>query len=181
MVNIKGKNTPKDATYKRKDWLTQKYINKNRTIKEIAEIANVSFSAIHYWIHKHKIQLRATGLILGQPKTRHRNGNRLINSQKYIIIYEPEHHRAAKSGFVLEHIVVAEKKIGRKLKYYGRNHSNNEIIHHIDGCRTNNSPDNLFITNNKNHRKLHYSLEKMAYELFRKGKIIFDNKKGLYH
>ena len=43
---------------------------------------------------------------------------------------------------------IIEKKIGRKLK-------SNEIIHHLDGDRTNNSFQNLFITNRMEHPKFH--------------------------
>ncbi|WP_243259146.1 HNH endonuclease signature motif containing protein [Clostridium sp. 'deep sea'] len=37
-----------------------------------------------------------------------------------------------------EHRVVAEKKLGRKLR-------KGEVVHHIDGDKLNNSPDNLMV------------------------------------
>lgn len=62
----------------------------------------------------------------------------------YIAIYMPEHKRAFKTnGCVYEHILIAERMLGRDLK-------NEECVHHIDYNRTNNSEDNLmiFLTNN---------------------------------
>ena len=66
------------------------------------------------------------------------NGSLPDRMQKdgYIRAHDREHHRATKCGFVLAHIPVMEKKIGRKLK-------DMENVHHIDGDRGNNNPDNL--------------------------------------
>lgn len=47
-----------------------------------------------------------------------------------------------------EHRVVAEQKIGRKLK-------RGEIVHHIDGNKSNNHPDNLEVMTHSQHMKLH--------------------------
>lgn len=47
-----------------------------------------------------------------------------------------------------EHRVIAEEKIGRKLK-------RGEIVHHIDGNKANNHPDNLQVMTQSEHIKLH--------------------------
>lgn len=47
-----------------------------------------------------------------------------------------------------EHRVVAEKKIGRKLQ-------KGEVVHHIDGDKTNNHPDNLQVMTDSEHARLH--------------------------
>lgn len=64
--------------------------------------------------------------------------NKVIDYNGYNAIYFPEHHRAFKNGMVYEHILVAEKIIGRKLK-------EEEVVHHIDKDRKNNSKENLMI------------------------------------
>lgn len=46
------------------------------------------------------------------------------------------------------HRIVAEEKIGRKLKP-------GEIVHHIDGDKKNNSPENLEVMTQSEHIKLH--------------------------
>lgn len=50
----------------------------------------------------------------------------------------PEGCEARPNGCVLEHRLVAEKKLGRKLK-------KSEAVHHIDGNRGNNEEDNIMV------------------------------------
>lgn len=40
--------------------------------------------------------------------------------------------------FVREHVIIAEKKLGRRL-------NRSEVVHHIDGNKENNNPDNLMV------------------------------------
>lgn len=47
-----------------------------------------------------------------------------------------------------EHRVVAEKKIGRLL-------ASDEIVHHVDGDKQNNSPENLEVMSQNEHARLH--------------------------
>lgn len=56
-------------------------------------------------------------------------------------------------GFVLEHRLVAEQKYGRKL-------TSSDIVHHIDGNKTNNNPENIVVLTRSEHAKLHNGLKK---------------------
>lgn len=56
----------------------------------------------------------------------------------YILIYQPDHPRANKGGYVPEHIVVMEQKMGRPVK-------RGEVVHHRDGDKHNNSSENLML------------------------------------
>ena len=98
-------------------------------------------------------------------------GGRGIKSG-YWTVYNEDHPRKLNNGRVFEHILVAEKKLGRSI-------SRKEPIHHIDFDRLNNDPDNLFICkSNSEHMKSHYSLEEVARELFIRGVLGF--KDGVY-
>jgi hypothetical protein len=56
----------------------------------------------------------------------------------YEMVYMPTHHRADSTGCVYEHIVVAEKKLGRKL-------NDGECVHHKNEVRNDNREENLIV------------------------------------
>ena len=56
----------------------------------------------------------------------------------YKVIRSPEHPKANNRGYIYEHVFIAEQILGRKL-------TDDEVVHHIDHNRKNNSPDNLMI------------------------------------
>ncbi len=64
-------------------------------------------------------------------------GGRLYDKSGYIRIYTPNHPSYAQTtNYVLEHRLVMEKKIGRYL-------SSHETVHHINGIKNDNRPENL--------------------------------------
>jgi len=71
----------------------------------------------------------------------------------YVWIKLRGHPRANTSGYVREHILILEEKIGRSLLP-------NEVCHHIDGDVTNNKPENLEVMTNSTHTSLHRQTRK---------------------
>lgn len=71
----------------------------------------------------------------------------------YRFVYMPEHPRAKSNGYVREHLLVVEEMLGRPL-------APNEVIHHIDGNRGNNSPSNLEVLSSQSE---HFSLHMREY------------------
>lgn len=75
------------------------------------------------------------------------NGGKFINKAGYVYFLCPNHPRANKQGYVLEHILVMEKKIGRYILHP-------EQIHHINGNKSDNRLSNLRLYENVSiHRK----------------------------
>lgn len=77
----------------------------------------------------------------------------------YRLLFIPDHPKAMKSdnwvGYVYEHIVVVEKDLGREL-------TNEEIVHHLDGNRSNNRIENLLVLSRGQHGRLHVWLKSGA-------------------
>jgi len=65
----------------------------------------------------------------------------------YVRVYCPMHPEANTWGYVYEHRVVAEQIIGRRLL-------KDEIVHHKNGIRWDNSPENLEVMDKREHGKL---------------------------
>ncbi len=102
------------------------------------------------WYHKHN----------GLPKyifghhMHHRKG-RLNTNWKggkyyrggYVYIYAP-HHPRNKKGYMQEHVLVVEATVNRYLNKH-------EVVHHINGVKDDNRPENLELLDIRSHRQKH--------------------------
>ena len=89
-------------------------------------------------------------------------GGRVVTSSGYVAIRKPEHPFAWKgSGYIFEHRLVMEQKLGRFL-------NKNEVVHHIDENKKNNSIDNLEILDRGKHIIFHkFKYGKISVPCFR--------------
>lgn len=82
---------------------------------------------------------------------------RIVN-KGYIDVYVPSHPNASKSGIVMEHRLIMEEMIGRYLERH-------ENVHHKNGDRSDNRPENLELWSVKQPKgqraedKVQYALE----------------------
>jgi len=95
----------------------------------------------------------------GRGLSRERNpnwkGGRVVDPRGYILIrVGVGHHLADTRGYAYEHRIVAEKKLGRRLR-------KGEIPHHKDENKSNNDPSNIEVLPSiAEHRFAHRSREK---------------------
>jgi hypothetical protein len=80
-------------------------------------------------------------------------------------------HRDTANPYTPEHILIAEQIIGRRLKR-GAEH-----VHHINGIKSDNRPENLLVCGKSRHRELYRQLEVIGYELIQQGRIVFNGSK----
>lgn len=71
------------------------------------------------------------------------------SSKGYWYVKQPSHPRAMKSGYVKRADLVLEAKLGRSLL-------DDEIAHHKNECKEDDSPDNLELTTIAKHERLHH-------------------------
>lgn len=100
--------------------------------------------------------------ICGPDAANWKGGRHLRNHGKageqddaYYYIYRPDHPYATKSGYVMEHRLVMEQKIGRTLLP-------EEIVHHINGIKTDNRPENLELLSRQAHAQVHFDAIKVV-------------------
>lgn len=128
------------------------YFENLMSLNEIGERYNCSGGAVRNYAVRNNIELRGDGY----PTGKHGRGKShwafqggKYNKQGYTMVYKPDHPRAAgNKGYVREHILVMEKKLGREILL-------GEVVHHRDGDRSNNDPSNL---------ELHKSQSQHMYE-----------------
>lgn len=76
-------------------------------------------------------------------------GGRHKQKSGYVIVYAPGHPRSGRYNRTFEHIVVAEKTIGRYL-------TKDEVVHHLNGDKQDNRPENLEVLLRKDHVHAHH-------------------------
>ena len=104
-------------------------------------------------------------------------GKVFINSSGYCEVYVGNafDKKQRRDKYRLLHKLVAQVKDDGYL-------SKHDLVHHVDGDKTNNNPDNLFVCHSKAiHQDIHTQLEELSMTLVKAGVIQFDHKRGKYH
>lgn len=131
------------------------YWDKGMSCGDIAKQFNVVESRISVLFKRHKIPLRniseATKLGFskhGGPKrgeeSHNWKGGKRIGTRGYVLIWKPNHPRADKGGYIAEHVLAWEEAHGKPVP-------RGWIIHHLNGIKTDNRPENLVALPSQKH------------------------------
>lgn len=111
-----------------------------------AKILGVSRDTIERNCKRLGIETHRTGPRSGDQHTGWKGGIKIVKGYRYI--YQPNHPNATKQGYVSEHRLAMEKKIGRLLL-------RTEVVHHLNGDPADNRPENLGLyPNNSEHIRM---------------------------
>ena len=72
-------------------------------------------------------------------------GGRYLEARGYIRVRSPGHPRADRRGYAYEHILVWEK-------YHHKSVPNGSVIHHLNGIKGDNRPENLVALTSRKHK-----------------------------
>lgn len=131
-----------------KIFLTEEYLDKKRSMTSIAKELNISHTIVSRYLSKYGIYKRTRGEQQIGEQSPNWKGGRRIKPSGYVEVYCPNHPRVNKRGCVYEHQLVIEQSIGRYLR-------EDEVVHHIDRNKSNNSLSNLMLLTRAEHTRLH--------------------------
>jgi len=161
-----------------------KKMRKQNKVTRICKICRTEFKAWPSSTTKHcSIKCRNKSLI-GHPvsqitkdkihfaqlgeKNHNWKGGRILHKTGYYLIRQTAHPSRRKCDYVLEHRLVMESMIGRYLRP-------EEVVHHLNGIKTDNRPENLVVMPKGKH---HWSL---VIKAMRKRIIELENKIKAHH
>jgi hypothetical protein len=113
--------------------LSSLYTAQGKTLAEIARLLDRSEETVRRAMVAASIPRRRRGYPVGKHLP---SGGRIEDADGYVLLRRPEHPLANSGGYVREHRLVMEELLGRKL-------TKEEVVHHINGQKDDNRPENL--------------------------------------
>jgi hypothetical protein len=90
-------------------------------------------------------------------------GDRVLTPDGYVLVYTPGHPRAHR-GYVLEHVLVAERALGKYLPPRA-------VVHHVNEQRPDNRPTNLVVCENQAYHLLLHARARVLEDHHLGGKV----------
>jgi hypothetical protein len=139
-----------DRTMPDKATIEHLYWDENLSLKEIALKFNICPMSVKNRLSKTRTKEEGLRLVVRKGTIRSPSGRRRT-SNGYVAVYKPNHPRAFKSrgwkGYVYEHTAIWEAANNRLLP-------KGWCVHHVNGIKDDNRPENLIAFPREKHDKL---------------------------
>jgi hypothetical protein len=143
--SVKDKSYCKKLTAS-KDELRKDYIDDGMSLEKMSNKYGVSIAVLLRRFSKDDIKTRRAGPQSGEKNFRWKGG--VIRNRGYRWIYSKGHPYAPKIGYLPEQVLVMEKVLGRYLE-------KQERVHHKNGVKSDNRPENLTVFPTDRLHQLH--------------------------
>ena len=138
------------------NWQVEIVVEKYPTLRssEISPMIQRSTSAIDHFASRNGLSKEPSCEFEHRSKPRIGDGTWNFKGYRrkyktgYVGIYKPDHPFSSKDGVIMEHRIVAEEMIGRFLR-------KDEVVHHKNGIRDDNRPENLVVMTFGKHVAMH--------------------------
>jgi transposase len=139
-------------------WYTREGIDPNAlavlygtmSISAIADRFGVSYTAVYRLFVRWGISRRNHGAGIRERNHSWKGGKTKNLNGGYAGRMVPGHHLANNRGYVMEHVLVMEEKLGRPLK-------KGEVVHHVNEDKQDNRPENLVLFSSKSEHVRHHN------------------------
>lgn len=157
-----------NTNYPGKDALRRLYLDERMSVRAIGLHLAVGPSTVRGWLKQAGVAMRsisaakkgiapapeAVAAMVRTRRVRIIPGRETevgykLRADGYVSLMRPEHPNATKDGYVLEHRLVMETHLGRTLEAH-------EDVHHLNGIRHDNRPENLVVQTHSEHLREHY-------------------------
>ena len=139
------------------------YIGQEKTVVEVAALFGVTTAPIHRILRQHgKMRSRIQTMRLkysdGFPGGQHdphltNTGYRMLWLDRSHPLFEMVQYKCGRGGYIREHRLVMAQHLGRPLK-------RREVVHHINGVKTDNQLSNLQLMDTSDHSREHMTGER---------------------
>lgn len=126
-----------------KDFLTQEYLENKRTLQDICRMTGTSYKTVVKRLHALGISIENHR---SNAPTTFTCGIKM--EREYMVVYMPKHRDANDRGYVKLHRLIAEYFLNRPL-------TSSDVVHHLNGDKLDNRPDNLQVMTNSEHTTYH--------------------------
>lgn len=127
--------------------LIRMYLQDGLSTDSIGKRLGCSAQTVNRRLRDYGIPVRHQGPPSGKYNPSWRGG-RIVTKRGYVLLWMPSNPSSDAQGYIAEHRLVMERVLGRPLK-------REEIVHHRNGNRQDNRPENLEVMANGDHVSLH--------------------------